>query len=245
MFDPVLFFENIATAQSLVFIYGAKPFQNWEITQKDIASGASFLGMFPFRESGETDNGAVMSWEVSTVLWVGRKFDPAGTFSSLDETEKQKYDRRLKYLRALMETILSSLCGDSDVEIVGRPEIFRELNKFDENTDVIGCNLSFRYDPDAENSAPVVPFALAATSIGAGQFIANWQGLQADGYYLDVATDTAFTSLVVTNRDCGLFEYSLVTGLEAGTDYYYRVRAYNETGTSANSNTINAETLGT
>ena len=244
MFDPVLFFENIATAQSLVFIYGAKPFQNWEITQKDIASGASFLGMFPFRESGETDNGAVMSWEVSTVLWVGRKFDPAGTFSSLDETEKQKYDRRLKYLRALMETILQTLCG-SVIEVVGRPEIFRELNKFDENTDVIGCNLSFRYDPDAENTAPPVPVAIAATGIGAGQFVAGWRTLQSDGYYLDVATDAAFTSLLVTNRDCGNHEYSLITGLEAGTDYFYRVRAYNDTGTSANSNTITLETLGT
>ena len=242
MFDPVLIFENIATAQSLRFIYGAKPFQNWEITQREIDSGEGFLGMFPFRERGTTDNGAVASWSVSTVIWVGRKFDPAGTYSSLDETEKQKYDRRLKYLRALMETILISLCGDTDVEITD-VEIFRELNKFDENTDVIGCNLSFTYNPDAENDAPPAPVAIAAANITATQFVANWHKLRADGYYLDVATDTAFTSLVVTNRDCGNREYSLVTGLTIGTTYYYRVRAYNSTGTSGNSNIITAITL--
>jgi len=243
MFDPVLFFEDIATAQSLRFIYGAKPFQNWEITQRELDSGEGFLGMFPFREGGTTDNGSITSWEVSTVLWVGRKFDPAGTYSSLDETEKQKYDRRLKYLRALMEAILQSLCGSTEIEVVGRPEIFRELNKFDENTDVIGCNLSFTYNPDEENSAPPAPVAIAASSITATQFVANWNKLQADGYYLDVATDTAFTSLVVDDLDCGNHEYSLVTGLTTGTTYYYRVRAYNSTGTSGNSNTITAVTL--
>jgi len=239
----VLFFEDIATAQSLRFIYGAKPFQNWEITQRELDSGEGFLGMFPFREGGTTDNGSITSWEVSTVLWVGRKFDPAGTYSSLDETEKQKYDRRLKYLRALMEAILQSLCGSTEIEVVGRPEIFRELNKFDENTDVIGCNLSFTYNPDEENSAPPAPVAIAASSITATQFVANWNKLQADGYYLDVATDTAFTSLVVDDLDCGNHEYSLVTGLTTGTTYYYRVRAYNSTGTSGNSNTITAVTL--
>ena len=241
MFDPVQVFEDIATAQSLTFIYGAKTFQNWELTQRDITDGGCFMGMFPFRERGTFDNGAVASYAVTTVLWVGRKFDPAGTYSSLDETEKQKYDRRLKYLRNLMEVVLQSLCG-SDIEVING-EIFRELNRFDENTDVIGCDLSFTYDPFQENSAPVTPLALAASSIAATQFIANWQKLTAEGYYLDVATDAAFTSLVVTNRDCGNKEYSLVTGLTTGTTYYYRVRAYNDIGTSGNSNTITVITL--
>lgn len=242
MFDPVLYFEDVAAAQSLTFIYGAKPFQNWHATQEDLTDGAMFMGMFPFEETGEMDNGAVAQYSVSTILWVGRKTDPAGTYSSLDETERQKYDRRLLALRAQLEALLTTFCGSTEITVT-RARIFRELNKFDENTDVIGCDLEFTYDPNTSNSAPPAPTATAATNRAATQFIANWNKTQAEGYYLDVATDSTFTTLVVTNRDCGNKEYSLVTGLTTGTTYYYRVRAYNDTGTSGNSNTITVVTL--
>lgn len=242
MFDPVKYFEDVAAAQSLTFIYGAKPFQNWHATQEDLTDGAMFMGMFPFEETGEMDNGAVAQYSVSTILWVGRKFDPAGTYSSLDETERQKYDRRLLALRAQLEALLDTFCGSVEITVT-RTRIFRELNKFDENTDVIGCDLEFTYDPNTSNSAPPAPTATAATNRAATQFVANWNKLQAEGYYLDVATNSTFTTLVVTNRDCGNHEYSLVTGLTTGTTYYYRVRAYNDTGTSGNSNTITAVTL--
>jgi len=242
MFDPVKYFEDVAAAQSLTFIYGAKPFQNWHATQEDLTDGAMFMGMFPFEETGEMDNGAVAQYAVSTILWVGRKTDPAGTYSSLDETERQKYDRRLLALRAQLEALLATFCGSDEITVT-RARIFRELNKFDENTDVIGCDLEFTYDPNISNSAPPAPTAIAATNRAATQFVANWNKLQAEGYYLDVATNSTFTTLVVTNRDCGNHEYSLVTGLTTGTTYYYRVRAYNDSGTSGNSNTITAVTL--
>ena len=242
MFDPVRYFEDVAESLSLTFMYGAKPFQNWQATQEDLTDGAIFMGMFPFEEDGELDNGAVAQYSVSTILWVGRKFDPAGTFSSLDETERQKYDRRLLALRAQLEALLATFCGSVEITVT-RARIFRELNRFDENTDVIGCDLSFTYDPNTSNSEPSAPTATAATNRSTTQFVANWNKLQAEGYYLDVATNSTFTSMVVTNRDCGNHEYSLVTGLTTGTTYYYRVRAYNDTGTSGNSNTITAVTL--
>ena len=242
MFDPVKYFEDVAEALSLTFIYGAQPFQNWHATQETLSDGSIFMGMFPFEESGEMDNGAVAAYNVSTILWVGRKFDPAGTYSSLDETERQKYDRRLLALRAQLEALLTTFCGSEDITIT-RTRIFRELNKFDENTDVIGCDLEFTYDPNTSNSAPPSVLATAATNRTATMFVANWNKTLAEGYYLDVATNSTFTSLVVTNRNCLNKEYSVVSGLTTGTTYYYRVRAYNDTGTSGNSNTITAVTL--
>ena len=47
------------------------------------------------------------------------------------------------------------------------------------------------------------------------------------------------------NLNVGNVQSYIVTGLESGTKYYYRVRALNTSGTSANSNTIEATTTGT
>jgi len=59
-------------------------------------------------------------------------------------------------------------------------------------------------------------------------------------YYLDVATDAGFSSLVpgYNNLNIGTAANYNVTGLLAGTNYYYRFRAENVCGTSANSNAI-------
>ncbi|MBC7487715.1 MAG: fibronectin type III domain-containing protein, partial [Cytophagaceae bacterium] len=88
-----------------------------------------------------------------------------------------------------------------------------------------------------------VPTALMPTpAANCTQFNANWNTIiNASGYYLDVSTDPAFSSFVsgFNNLNVGNVITYVVTGLTAGTNYYYRVRAYN-TGcglTSGNSNT--------
>ncbi len=89
------------------------------------------------------------------------------------------------------------------------------------------------------------PVAAAATSITASGFTANWSGVTgANGYRLDVATDTTFTAYVAgyQNLDAGNVLNQAVVGLNASTTYYYRVRAYGALGTSTNSGTISVTT---
>ena len=98
--------------------------------------------------------------------------------------------------------------------------------------------------PCADVIEQMTPVAEDADEIGCDSFIAHWEEeTEAVGYYLDVATDALFTAMVVNNLDIGnLLEYE-VTGLTTGITYYYRVRCYDDTDTSDNSNTITVATL--
>jgi len=117
---------------------------------------------------------------------------------------------------------------------------FRALpgGKFDLLFDLLGENCLLWLQDEAE---PVAPVAIAATEVDTTSFLSNWEAvIGVDGYYLDVATDAAFTAFVAgfNNKDVGkVLSYS-VTGLIAETDYFYRIRAYNEVGYGENSNII-------
>ncbi len=98
-------------------------------------------------------------------------------------------------------------------------------------------------------AAPDAPTVGAETNVSVYSFGANWAaagtGGAPTGYRLDVATDSGFTAFVsgYNNLDVGLVTTYPVTGLAANTTYYYRVRAYNGTGTSASSGTESLTTL--
>ncbi|HTY38332.1 MAG TPA: fibronectin type III domain-containing protein, partial [Bacteroidota bacterium] len=95
-------------------------------------------------------------------------------------------------------------------------------------------------------TAPSSPVASAATSISTTTFTANWSAVAgATIYYLDIATDNGFTSLVTgwSNVNVGnVTSYTVSTNLSATTAYYIRVRAANSYGSSFNSNTITLTT---
>lgn len=97
-----------------------------------------------------------------------------------------------------------------------------------------------------DESTPTIPTALAATDKTYNSFLANWElDANPDGYWLDVATDIGFTAFVAgfNNKDVGKVSSYSVTGLTPDVTYYYRVRAYNEIGSSASSNIITIKTL--
>ena len=90
------------------------------------------------------------------------------------------------------------------------------------------------------------PIAIAASNVDKTSFSANWNLVNgATGYELDVATDSGFTSYVdgFNSKDVGnILTYS-ITELTSNTDYYYRVRAYNGSTETSNSNMISVTTL--
>ena len=95
-------------------------------------------------------------------------------------------------------------------------------------------------------AAPDAPTAVAASQISETSFNANWGATTgADGYYLDIATDETFTSIVTgyDNKDVGnVTTFSVNANITNNTPYYYRIRAYNLGGNSASSNTISLTT---
>jgi len=112
--------------------------------------------------------------------------------------------------------------------------------------DETGGPIEIELSGDEDNYAPSAPIALDATDIAETSFTANWYfNENTTGYYLDVATDSAFSSMVTgyDNKDVLNVDSASVTGLTGATTYYYRLRAYNDYGTSPNSNIITTNTL--
>ncbi|NJD23433.1 MAG: T9SS type A sorting domain-containing protein [Melioribacter sp.] len=94
-------------------------------------------------------------------------------------------------------------------------------------------------------TVPAAPVSAAASNIAGTSFSANWAASTgATGYYLDVATDVGFTTFVTgfNNLNVGNVTTYTVTGLTITTPYWYRVRAYNASGTSGNSGSQNPTT---
>src|SRR5207247_771578 len=95
---------------------------------------------------------------------------------------------------------------------------------------------------------PAAPTALSATNISFGSFTANWSSVSgATGCRLDVSTSSAFTNNTYVpgyrNLDVGNVTSYPVTGLNASTYYYYRVRSYNGCAPSSNSSSKSVLTL--
>jgi hypothetical protein len=92
--------------------------------------------------------------------------------------------------------------------------------------------------------APVANDPDPTTVSGTG-FTARWSAVTGvSGYYLDVSTNSAFSSFVAgyNNKDVGNVVSSVVSGLTTNTTYFYKVRAYNAFQTSVSSNWIDQRT---
>ncbi|RKY54405.1 MAG: hypothetical protein DRP93_05140 [Candidatus Neomarinimicrobiota bacterium] len=89
------------------------------------------------------------------------------------------------------------------------------------------------------------PVAKSASNIDSTSFTANWSMVtSATGYKLYVSDNSGFTSLL-SQYDPKILADTLemITGLTPETDYYYKLKAYDEDSESAFSNVVNLTTL--
>lgn len=84
----------------------------------------------------------------------------------------------------------------------------------------------------------VAPVANEAKDVTPESFEASWSEVRyATWYLVDVATDVAFTNIVIENLEIDGVK-TTIEGLDPAVSYYYRARASNSHGTSSNSNII-------
>jgi len=150
MIDIVDTFKSYATILDYEFTYGRMSDSEWQITDAvNLNDGGSVIILFPIIEDAVISNSFPQSWNVSTQVWLGRKFDidnSEGTSAELDETDLQKWDRRLFGLRSAIESYIKSIfCAETGLELT-RFRIATFMNKFDENIDGVSAEIAFNYD---------------------------------------------------------------------------------------------------
>ena len=101
--------------------------------------------------------------------------------------------------------------------------------------------------PNADETASEIE-AVSSAPATRSTFMANWESVSgADGYLLDVSTNSSFINYVDAyhDLDVGNVTGRVVTGLNPGITYYYRVRAYASSGPGSYSETETGTTTPT
>ncbi len=119
-------------------------------------------------------------------------------------------------------------------------------------TSTLGCTVTTAISGAVNITAPTaVPSATIATLVTTSSFSANWNLIAGvTAYNLDVSTSSTFTSfvtgynnLLVLSSNINVGNYP-ISGLSAGTTYYYRVSTNNNSCGTSYSSTISLTTIG-
>jgi hypothetical protein len=111
---------------------------------------------------------------------------------------------------------------------------------------VIKSNLNFAAATPSGGNSIVAPIAKAADKVGTDSFTASWNAVAGVlGYKLSISTSNSFSTFVsgYNNKNVANILTQPVTGLKPNTTYYYRVTAFNNSGSvSTYSNTVTLTT---
>ena len=135
----------------------------------------------------------------------------------------------------------------SNISLSRATEIRAASSPFAAGVDMHKTPMESQTSPQFPSVSEIPPQAeIEAPAPTRSSFMAAWQRASgAIGYRLDVSTSASFDSYVsgYQDLDVGNVAGRVVTGLSQGTTYYYRVRAYDATGTTtANSEVMAATT---
>ncbi|MFT3787295.1 MAG: fibronectin type III domain-containing protein [Tepidisphaeraceae bacterium] len=99
----------------------------------------------------------------------------------------------------------------------------------------------------ATGTAPSAPTTLAGTAVSTTQINLTWKdnATNETGFRIDRATNSTFTTGLVSTTAAANAQAASITGLTANTTYYFRVVALNGALASAASNTATIKTLAT
>ncbi len=108
-----------------------------------------------------------------------------------------------------------------------------------------GSNSSGNSNMVITKTTPATPVINAATSIKQNTFSFSWGAVtSATSYYVDVAIDNAFTSLLGNYNNLVTNATSInINALDPGVTYYYRVRSANASGNSPSSSSLSTSTI--
>jgi len=150
MRNLVKLFDDQAKKDKYLFLYGAREFLNYDLSNEALGIGKFLIAMFPIieRVTGITNDHYPHTYRADITIWMGRKFEYNSVYvtgSDLDETYRQKYDRRLFACKQELESYIKKALCQTDLRLISM-RINEAINEFDENVDFVGCDLVVEYD---------------------------------------------------------------------------------------------------
>jgi hypothetical protein len=150
MRNLVELFDLQAVEKEYIFLYGAREFINYDLSNERLYAGKYLVAMFPVieRSIAITNEHYPHSYRADVTIWMGRKFEYNSvmvTGADLDETYRQKYDRRLFECKQELETYIKTVLCGTDLRLISL-RINEAINEFDENIDFVSCDLVIDYD---------------------------------------------------------------------------------------------------